>query len=268
MNNFQLSFKFVKYCLILSLYFFPNISFAQGASGDLTGAAFIEHLHKTKSKIDTSGNLHKQSPKREDLDSVRGPDVLSFCGNYRMTYTDKDLCESLDLLSSAYTVNQFSMLSSKQSRNGMSNDEDCLDVTKQFFNQSKAYSKQQKDKYNVCRHFCETTYDSLGNRDFCGAGKCLRIVKANTEDVRIIKHCSDLLSDWVSKTTGKTQVMMHKAARLHNYDTPNPGYCINLWSSNGTFERYTGCCDNYIIMRNYFPEDTAKLDAICLVDDE
>jgi len=59
------------------------------------GAAPTEHKHKFFKKIDSTGNLHKVSPKKEFLDPVRGPDIMSDCAQYGISSGNKEACERL-----------------------------------------------------------------------------------------------------------------------------------------------------------------------------
>lgn len=74
--------------------FAPPDSYSQVAFKRYTGAAPIEHNHKVKKKIDTSGNIHR-GPGDVDFENTRGPNVLAGCASKGMTYTDEGLCNTL-----------------------------------------------------------------------------------------------------------------------------------------------------------------------------
>lgn len=270
--------KSIQKIIVISLFAMlicalPNSAIAQGAIGNLTGAAPHEHKHKFKKKIDSSGNLHKQSPKQEYLDPVRGPDVLAPCAGKRLTFTGSDtFCGTMGSLSVAVTngVNaspQFVVNANMKSKNNMATNENCLDVSKKIFNQQASYTSTQKDTYNVCRKFCSSPPgDSEENREFCAISKCLKIVKENKEDPRIVEHCNTTLNGWITKTSGQTQEVIHHTVSEHSAyspDIPDPGYCIDYWGANGSISASKTCCSNINVLRNYYPKEALKINAAC-----
>lgn len=256
--------KHIMLLLFVFLLVAPEISSAQGST-NLTGAAPRESRHKFQKKIDTSGNLHKQSPKPEDLDPVRGPDVLGPCATKRMTFTDDTRCADLEALNIVNAApSQLAMNASMKQKNNMNSQQNCMEVVGEFYTQTTTYTNKQKEQFNICRYFCETAYDTIENREFCGISDCLKAMKEGEEGPEVSGYCSNVLAGWATKTTGVTQNTIHTILTNNSNrpDIPDPAYCIDLWSSNGSFNTQ-GCCGNIDILNNYFPNDKQALAAQC-----